>query len=130
MDMEVAFVSEFADDRLVFRAFGGDAASFGWEEGGSIPLAGSYCKRVIDGTLPNVVPDATRDGRVKDLTVTREAGIGSYCGVPLRLSDGTLYGTPCCVSRSPDPWLREKDLGLMENVAQRLVRSLESVGKL
>ena len=130
MDMEVAFVAEFADDQLVFRGLGGDATSFGWEEGGGIPLEGSYCKRVIDGRLPNAVPDARGDDRVKDLAVTEEAGIGSYCGVPLRLSDGTPYGTLCCVSHSADPWLMEKDLGLMENLARKLVRSLESTGRL
>lgn len=130
MDMDVASVSEFADERMVFRALGGDAASFGWREGGSIPLAGSYCKRVIDGTLPNAVPDVTQDDRVRDLASTREAEIGSYCAVPLRLSDGRVYGTLCCVSHSPDPWLREKDLGLMEKLAQRLVTSLERGGRL
>jgi hypothetical protein len=45
LGMDVAFVAEFADEQMVFRAFGGDAESFGWEEGASVPLEGTYCRR-------------------------------------------------------------------------------------
>jgi hypothetical protein len=43
---------------LVFRVLEGDAESFGWREGKSFPLDASYCKRVLDGRIPNTVPDA------------------------------------------------------------------------
>jgi GAF domain-containing protein len=128
LEMDVAFVSEFAGERLVFRAIEGDAESFGWEEGDSFPIDDSYCKRVLDGRLPRVVPDAGAEEAAKDLRVTSEAGIGSYCAVPLVLSDGRLYGTLCCASHEPDPWLRERDLGLMERTARRLVEGLERDG--
>jgi GAF domain-containing protein len=128
--MDVAFVSEFAEDRLVFRAIEGDAGSFGWREGDSFPLDESYCKRVLDGRIPDVVPDARREDATKDLRVTSEADMGSYCAVPLVLSDGRLYGTLCCVSHEPDPWLRERDLKLMERTARWLVDDLERRGQL
>src|SRR5215204_4531941 len=71
LQMDVAFVSEFAGDQLVFRALEGDAGSFGWREGEGFPLDESYCKRVLDGRLPNVVPDAGSEDSTKDLWVTR-----------------------------------------------------------
>jgi GAF domain-containing protein len=128
--MDVAFVSEFAADRLVFRAIEGDAESFGWREGQSFPLDESYCKRVLDGRIPQMVPDARREDATKDLRVTSEADMGSYCAVALVLSDGRLYGTLCCVSHEPDPWLRERDLRLMERTARWLVEDLERRGRL
>jgi GAF domain-containing protein len=128
--MDVAFVSEFAEDQLVFRAIEGDAESFGWREGQSFPLDESYCKRVLDGRIPQVVPDARREDATKDLRVTSEADMGSYCAVALVLSDGRLYGTLCCVSHEPDPWLRERDLKLMERTARWLVEDLERRGQL
>jgi hypothetical protein len=67
LDMDVAFVSEFAGDKLLFRALEGDAESFGWREGEGFPLDESYCKRVLDGRLPNVVPDARSEDSTKDL---------------------------------------------------------------
>ena len=102
--MDVAFVSEFDGDQLVFRKLEGDAESFGWREGQSFPLDESYCKRVLDGRVPQVVPDAKGEDATKNLRVTSEADMGSYCAVALVLSDGRLYGTLCCVSHEPDPW--------------------------
>ena len=128
--MDVAFVSEFAGDELVFRKLEGDSGSFGWREGTSFPIDESYCKRVLDGRIPRVVPDARREDATRDLRVTSEAGMGSYCAVPLVLSDGRLYGTLCCVSHEPDPRLRESDLGIMERTARWLVEDLERRGRL
>jgi GAF domain-containing protein len=130
LNMDVAFISQFAGDQLVFRAVEGDAESFGWQEGTSFPIDESYCKRVIDGRIPQVVPDAKREDATKDLRVTSETDIGSYAAVPLVLSDGRLYGTLCCVSHDPDPWLRERDLKLMERTARWLVEQLERHGGL
>jgi GAF domain-containing protein len=130
LQMDVAFVSEFSEDQLVFRAVEGDAESFGWREGDSFPIDESFCKRVLDGRIPQMVPDAKNEDATKDLRVTSVADIGSYCAVPLVLSDGRLYGTLCCVSHEPDPWLRERDLGLMERTARWLVEQLERHGSL
>jgi GAF domain-containing protein len=130
LQMDVAFVSQFSEDQLVFRAIEGDAESFGWQEGASFPIDESYCKRVLDGRIPQVVPDAKREDATKDLRVTSEADMGCYCAVPLVLSDGRLYGTLCCVSHESDPWLRERDLGIMEETARWLVEQLERLGRL
>ena len=130
LNMDVAFVSEISEDQLVFRALEGDAESFGWREGEGFPVDESYCKRVLDGRIPQVVPNAKREDATKDLRVTTESDIGSYATVPLVLSDGRLYGTLCCLSHEPDPWLRERDLGLMERTARWLVEQLERHGGL
>jgi len=128
LQMDVAFVSEFAGDQLVFRALEGDARSFGWREGEGIPLDESYCKRVLDGRLPNVVPDARSEDSTKDLWVTSEANIGSYVAVPIVLSDGRPCGTLCCVSHKADARLRERDMGLMEGVAREMGRQIKREG--
>jgi GAF domain-containing protein len=125
LNMDVAFVSQFSEDQLVFRALEGEAETFGWREDESFPIDESYCKRVLDGRIPRVVPDAKREDATKDLRVTSKADIGSYAAVPLVLSDGRLFGTLCCLSHEPDPWLRERDLGIMERTARWLVEQLE-----
>ena len=130
LQMDVAFISQFNADQLVFHKLEGDAESFGWQEGESFPIDESYCKRVLDGRVPQVVPDAKREDATKDLRVTSEADMGSYCAVALVLSDGRLYGTLCCVSHEPDPRLRERDLGIMERTARWLVEQMERRGQL
>lgn len=127
-EMDVAFISEFVEDRQVFRVIEGEAETFGVEEGTSLPLEGSICQRIIDGRVPNVIPDTRADERVKDLDITHAANVGSYVGFPLRLSDGRLYGTLCCASHSPDPWLRDRDLRLVRDLAGKATARLESAG--
>jgi hypothetical protein len=63
LEMDVAFVSEFAADQLVFRKLEGDAESFGWREGQSFPLDESYCTRVLDGRIPT--RSQTRSARTR-----------------------------------------------------------------
>lgn len=128
LHMDVAFVSEFSRERMIFRKLVGDAESFGWREGQSIPLDETFCRLLMEGHLPNVIPDANRDERVKWLDVTGEADIGSYIGVPIRFSDGRLYGTFCCLSHSPDPSLKEHEAEFMRVLARIVADQLEREG--
>lgn len=125
LDMDVAFVSEFTDGRQVFRRVEGDGSSFGLEEGAGITLDQTYCRRMVDGRIPNVINDATCDPRVSDLPATLAAGIGSYVGVPVRFSDGRLYGTLCCLSHSPDPTLGRRDVKFIHVLARLLADQIE-----
>jgi signal transduction histidine kinase len=120
LGMDVAFVSEFDQQRMVFRELVGEAESFGWEEGESVPLDDTFCRLLLKGRLPNAIPDAKADGRVRFLEITGKAGIGAYVGAPIRFSDGTLYGTFCLLSHSPEPSLGERD-GHFVRVLARLV---------
>ena len=60
-----------------------------------------------------------------DTTLTREADIVSYIGVPLRFSDGRVYGTLCCLSHSSDSRLQERDARFMQVLARLLADQLE-----
>ncbi len=42
----------------------------------------------------------------------------AYVGVPVRLPDGTVYGSLCCVSDEPTPALRDRDARLLEVLAR------------
>lgn len=117
LEMDVAYLAEFTGGREVYRALAGDAESFGLEKGEGIPLEGTYCKRVAEGLLSNVIPDTKTEPRVSGLVCTTEADIGAYVGIPLVLTDGTVFGSLCCMSHQPNPSLEHKDIGLMRVVA-------------
>jgi putative nucleotidyltransferase with HDIG domain len=125
LGMDVAFVAKFADERLVFRAVGGEAESFGWSEGASVPLEGTYWRGLVEGRLPGVVPDARSDERVRDLDMTCEAGVGAYLGVPLRFSDDRLYGVLCALSHSPALSLEERDARFLWALGRLVAEQLE-----
>jgi signal transduction histidine kinase len=125
LGMEVAFVSEFSQQRMVLRKLAGEAESFGWQEDDSVPLDDTFCRRLLEGHLPNVIPDAKTDGRVNFLNVTGKADIGAYVGAPIRFSDGTLYGTFCVLSHSPEPSLVERDAQFIRVLARLVAEQME-----
>jgi putative nucleotidyltransferase with HDIG domain len=88
-------------------------------------LEDTFCRLLIEGSLPNVIADAKSDERLKCLVVTDEADIGSYAGVPIRFSDGRLYGTLCALSYSPDPSLRERDVQFMRVLVRIVAEQLK-----
>ncbi|PPK94267.1 EAL domain-containing protein (putative c-di-GMP-specific phosphodiesterase class I) [Kineococcus xinjiangensis] len=105
LGMEVAWLSQFGDGQQVIHAASGDTAAMNVVLGEGTPLHGSFCVRVISGALPPVVPDARRDLVARDLDVTRDLGIGSYVGAPVRDADGAVTGMLCCLSRTASPEL-------------------------
>ncbi len=125
LGMDVSFVSQFTENQMVFRALEGYTSSFGWREGDEVPLDETYCRRVVEGELPSVIPDAKNDERVNQLDITREADIGSYVGIPLRFSDGRVYGTLCSLSHFSEPQLKERDAKFMEVLARLVADQLE-----
>jgi len=47
-------------------------------------LEATYCQRVLDGRLPNVIPDVRADARAASLPITEAGNIGAFASVPLR----------------------------------------------
>jgi hypothetical protein len=125
LGMEAAYLAEFVDGRQLYRAVDGAAESFGLRVGDGPRAEGTYCRRMLDGALPNVIPDTSAEARVRDLEITRAGRIGSYASVPLSFPDGTR-GTICCLSHEPDAALADRDIRFMHAIARlvedRLVR--------
>ncbi|MDB5815396.1 MAG: diguanylate phosphodiesterase [Rhodocyclales bacterium] len=113
LGMDVAFVAEFVGDDRVFHQV--DAES--WTPiypGDSAPLESGYCRRVVDGRLPRLIPDTMALPAAMDLPETLTIPIGSHMSVPIRLDDGSIYGTFCCFGFVPNESLNDRDLEMME----------------
>jgi EAL domain-containing protein (putative c-di-GMP-specific phosphodiesterase class I) len=126
LGLDAVYVAEFVDGRQVYRALAGDARSFGLEVGDGPPLSGTYCELMVDGDIPNVIRDSSEDARVRDLPTTSAGGIAAYLGVPLRLSDGELYGTLCALSHTAQADLNPRDARFLSLVADFMVDGLAS----
>jgi GAF domain-containing protein len=90
-----------------------------------ISLEQTYCARMLAGEMPNVVPDTRREPAVRDLAVTRV--VGSYVGVPVKLSDGRLHGTLCCASSTARADLGSEELRFMHVLANIVAARVEQV---
>jgi hypothetical protein len=125
LDMELAYVADTREGRQHYRYLTGDGESFGARAGRSVALEGTYCEALLAGDLAGIVTDAAHDPLVKDLDITRRGRIGAYIGVPVLFSDGSLYGTFCCLSHGPEPSLRERDLRFLGVLARLIGDQLE-----
>ncbi len=116
LGMELSWVSSFGGGAQHFDHIGGDLDAFGVHPGDSAPLDGSYCLRVSDGRLPNVIEDTSSNAVTAALDVTRELGLGSYIGVPIEHA-GDVVGMLCCVSRGSSTHLDDEDIRTLELIA-------------
>jgi EAL domain-containing protein (putative c-di-GMP-specific phosphodiesterase class I) len=85
----------------------------------------SLCQAVLDGRLPNVIPDLRKHREAMALPAAKWPRIRSYVSVPVRLSDGTLYGTFCAAGFTSDRGLSKRDQSLMEVLARAAAVVLE-----
>lgn len=125
LGMDVSFISEFSSGRRIFRHVNGGGNLLGTEPDAGDLLEESYCQRIVDGRLPEIIPDTRDNAEAKALVVTERLGIGSYIGTPIKLKDGVVYGTLCCFSSQPHASLDQRDLGVMRLVADMVAVFLE-----
>jgi EAL domain-containing protein (putative c-di-GMP-specific phosphodiesterase class I) len=118
LGMDVAFISEFSGGRRIFRYVDAAFDKQYVQVGASDPLDNSYCQRVIEGRLPQLMQDASRFPAALELPVTTALPIGAHISVPIQLKSGRIYGTFCCFSVTPDPTLAERDLSIMRIFAE------------
>ena len=124
LDMDVAFVSEFVGEDWVLRYISPEGTRV--KPGHRHPLEDTYCKRITDGRLECVIPDAAADPELAALLITDSLSIGAYVGVPIMLSDGTLYGSFCSFRRTPDHTLTPRDARFLSLIASLLSERLEA----
>lgn len=115
LDMDVGFVSEFVDGKRVFRHVDGDQSPVRAGEGD--PLEDSYCQRVVDGRMPELMTDACENAEALTMPATRDLPVGAHMSVPLRLPDGRVFGTFCCFSFLANPSLNTRDLRILRAFA-------------
>lgn len=114
--MDVGFVSEFIGARRVFR-FVDCEPGIPIHPGGTDPLVQSYCYYVAWGMLPQVLNDARENTIANSMKATHELPVGAHVSAPIRLSNGSIYGTFCCFSRRPNPAVGEKELAVVHACA-------------
>jgi EAL domain-containing protein (putative c-di-GMP-specific phosphodiesterase class I) len=77
----------------------------------------SFCQAILDGKLPQVIPNVKDFPEATKLPAARIPRIRSYVSVPVVLSDGTTYGTFCAAGLTSDKELTTRDKALMDVLA-------------
>lgn len=126
LGLDTAWLSSFRDGMQVIEVLDGNADALGLALGQRSVLSESYCVRVIDGRLPEVIADTAANQMTAALPVTREWGLGAYVGVPVLGADGVAAGMVCVVSREVQPDLADEDVRIVRQVAELIATLIES----
>jgi hypothetical protein len=119
LDMDVMFVSQFRDRKRTFRVVEAGHGFTKVAAGHSDPLEESWCQFVVDGRAPRLIKDAAplvASGTLPAVDIP----IGSHLSTPIRLKNGSVYGTLCCFSHGVKEDLSEKQLRRLQAAAKVL----------
>lgn len=125
LGMDVAFISEFTAGQRIFRHVDSETGHAPIAVGQGDPLEESYCQRVVDGRLPELIADAFELPEAAALPCTHSLPVRAHLSVPIRLASGDIYGTFCCYSTHPDASLNERDIALLRIFADLTAGHIE-----
>lgn len=123
---EIAFVSRYLDGGMKQLTHVVSDLELPMGPGFIDPRENSYCWHIAEGRLPELIQDPADFPFTKTMAITDFLPVGCHLNTPLRLSDGTLYGSFCCLSRSPDRSFTERDLGVLRAFAALAVEQIET----
>lgn len=126
LGMDVAFIANFVGEERVLRYVDAGSPAALLHLGDRLPLGEGYCRHIVDGRLPQLIPDTAEIPAARALPETQSLPIGSHLSVPLVLSDGSLYGTFCCFSHRADRSLTDRDLDTLRVVADLTIQRIEA----
>lgn len=122
LGMDAACVGTLTRDEELILWTAGDTRSFGILDGRGASIT-TIARRVLDGSLPNLLPDASdAAGRVPAVAA---AGIGALIGVPVEVGEGLPYGYLLVASHRPGPHLAEADAAAVRVLARAIAKLVE-----
>ena len=128
LGLSMAFLTRMDGTTQTFEVTD-SAIPFVLRDGGSQRQDASLCQAILDGKLPEVIPDLRDFPLAMSLPAAKFPRIRSYVSVPVRLSDGSLYGTFCAAGLSSDRDLQARDKALMDVLAHAAAVIIEPVVK-
>lgn len=126
LGMEIAFVSRYVEgDQREFTHISTDLP-LPHKPGLREPKEESFCHHILEGRLPGLIHDAADYDLAQTLPISKLLPVGCHLNVPLRFSDGTVYGSFCALSRKADRSITERDMGVLSAFAALAVEHIES----
>lgn len=105
------------DDWIVLFA---DDAGYGVHAGQVFRWSDTMCSRMVMDKGPNIAPDVNAVPVYAGAPIKQKMDIGAYVGIPLRRTDGSLFGTLCGIDPNPQPGEIREDLEMVTLLAELL----------
>lgn len=124
LGMDIAFASRFVGDQRQFTHIQ-SPLPLPAKPGDCEPLEESFCYYVMQGRLPELIHNAADYELAASVPIVQALPVGAHLNVPLRLKDGSVYGSFCALSRQPDRSLTERDLSTLRAFADLAMEQIE-----
>jgi len=124
LTLDVVFVAEFIEGQRVFRFVDGTPGAPAIEPGTGHDLEATFCQRVVDGRMPEFIPDVSKLGADVDVPPV-PIRIGTHISTPVVLQDGSIFGTLCCFSTEPVPRVQQQDMATLKECAKLVALKLD-----
>jgi GAF domain-containing protein len=125
LGMDASYITTIDSRIQTIHALVSDPDTVNRYQGTVFPVEQTYCMRMLGGEIPNAVPDTRAEPAISELPVTAE--FHAYVGVPVKLSDGSVHGTLCCVSRETRPGLGPDEVRFMQVLADIVAARVDRV---
>jgi EAL domain-containing protein (putative c-di-GMP-specific phosphodiesterase class I) len=129
LNMEISFLTEFMGEKRIYRYVDSEIENNPIQAGIIESLDATYYQLIANGEVPELINDARNSNDIS-IPESTKIHIGSYINVPLYLSDGSLFGTFCCLSRQSDPSLNQRDLALTHAFAELACKAIERIRRI
>lgn len=130
LGLEIAFVSRYVDGEQRELTHVSTDLELPMGPGFREPREESYCWHILQGRLPELIQDPADHPFTAKLGITDFLPVGCHVNTPLRLSDGTVWGSFCALGRKPDRTMNDRDLTILKSFAglagERIETTLES----
>ena len=127
LGMDVGYVSEFVDAQSVFRTVDAPGLEAMIKVGDAYSVRDVYCRHVLEGRLPEFIPDTAAEPIAMAMPITQAVPIGTHASVPIRLDSGKIYGMLCCLGFTAKPGFSNDDRGLMRALADVIGTEISGV---
>ncbi len=129
LGVEIAFVSRYVEDEQRELTHVSTDLDLPMGPGFRENREESYCWHILNGRLPELIQDPADHPMTRELAITDFLPVGCHINTPLRLADGTVWGSFCALGRKPDRTLTPRDLAILKSfaglAAERIEASLE-----
>ncbi|MGX9963689.1 sensor domain-containing phosphodiesterase [Roseomonas sp. F4] len=124
LGMEVAYIAQFIEGRTLVREVDAPGREATIRPGKSQPFAEDYCRAILTGALPELIPDTALHPLASSLPITAALPVRAHIGVPIRLPNGEAFGMFCCLDSHPNPTLNARDLAVMRVFAELAAKEI------
>lgn len=126
LGLEIAFVSRYVEDEQRELTHVRTDLDLPMGAGFRELREESYCWHILNGRLPELIQDPDDHPLTRKLLITDFLPVGCHVNTPLRLSDGTVWGSFCALGRKPDRTMNARDLSVLKSFAGLAAERIES----